>query len=277
MIVVPDEFRPIERHRYPIDNSPCFEEWFLQNFHGQINGREYLGVMWTGYYKNNSYGKDTVAIERLQRWIDQLPMDKKYFTIVQYDDSILNDLSHLDCKVFSMSGKPVSSIPIPLVCQPHKFEFPGIEKDILCSFVGRVTDPVRKTIVEWGMGRKDCYITSAHHPPELYCKILARSKFVLSPRGYGTSSFRTGEALQYGAIPFILTTIGCNIFEHLLPIGIMTYAKLEYSDLDNIEEHFRKSAVAKGEAMWMYRTYYTFQGLQAYIIQKLMDGDTLHS
>lgn len=274
MIAVPDDFFVSEKHIYPHGNNPSFEEWFMRQSPGIINGREYIAVLWTAYYKNHSYGKDKAAIERLQGWINQLPTDKKYFTVVQYDDGILNDLSRLDCMIFSMSGKPENSIPIPLVCQPHKFSFPEVERDILCSFIGRVTDPIRQELIDWGLGRKDCYITSANHPPKDYCKILARSKFVLCPRGYGASSFRTAEALQYGAMPFLFGRPGDRIFETKVLLFYKTYGDWYSPDHHHdMEKFMRETDVPDMQIKATYRMFYTFQGVRAYIIQNLTSGN----
>lgn len=270
MIVIPDEFKPIERHKYPQDNEG-FEPWFAATNPPDINGREYLGVMWTAYYKNHNYGNDKAAIDRLQFWIYSLPKDKKYYSICQFDLGPRNDLSHLDIKLFCMSGGPEGFIPIPLVCSPHPYQFPDVKKDILCSFIGRMTDPARTELVKWGNGRRDCYITSAPHPLEQYCKILARSKFVICMRGFGPSSFRVGEALQYGATPFIFSHFTDVIFERKLPFHIWTYLTMGYGDFEIAQGYFKKYEYSSGEIMKFYRTYYTFEGLRAYIIQKLME------
>jgi len=280
MIRVPDEFRPVEKHRYPADNLCPFEEWYAQNHPPDVNGREYLGVMWTGYYKNHSYGNDKAAIERLQGWLDSLPTDKKYYAVCQYDNGPLNDLSHLDVKLFCMSGGPEGFIPIPLVCSPHPYKFPEVEKDILCSFIGRLTDPIRNEIVMWGNGRKDCYVTAAPHPLEAYCKILARSKFVLAPRGFGPSSFRVCEALQYGAMPFLFGNHGDVIFETKVLLFFQTYS--DWYDPDHhhdLEKYLteKQKEIDRSHIGATYSMFYTFGGVRSYIIHQLTYGDTLHS
>lgn len=271
MIAVPWEFSPIENHKYPPGNEG-FEPWFAVTNPPDINGREYLGVMWTAYYKNHNYGNDQAAIERLQQWLNSLPTDKKYYSICQFDLGPRNDLSHLDIKLFCMSGGPEGFIPIPLVCSPHPYQFPDVKKDILCSFVGRMTDPIRTELVKWGNGRKDCYVTSVPHPLEAYCKILARSKYVLAPRGFGPNSFRVGEGLQYGAMP-ILFPNGSPTFEHSVMLFFESHASWLDTpyDFNRIEEYMRNNIPSFGSLMSTYRTFYTFEGLRAYIIQKLME------
>src|SRR5712692_10342941 len=91
IVNVPAEFRPTELHRYPQTNVPPFEEWlYLNLIPEEIEGdRMYLPIMFTGYLKNHSYGKDELAIQRLQNYINTLDRKKKYFVVVQYDDGTL--------------------------------------------------------------------------------------------------------------------------------------------------------------------------------------------
>jgi hypothetical protein len=56
-------------------------------------------------------------VGELQRFIDKLPKEKKYYTIVQYDDGILNDISGLDIIVYSMGCKKPGYYPIPLLSE----------------------------------------------------------------------------------------------------------------------------------------------------------------
>lgn len=239
IVNVPEVFRPKHPFPYPPDNTIEFERWFYLNTkNDEIKGRVYLPIFWTAYYVKNKYGKDKFAAQRLQIYLNKLDRSKKYFTIVQYDDGILQDISHLDLKIFSMGGGRVD-YPLPLICEPHRHEFPGIEKDIFCSFIGTITHPIRAEIVRQLAGKEGFYISTKHHSLKEYCKILARSKYVLAPRGYGKTSFRIMEALQYGAHPVYISD------EHVAPhnLGILMYLNkveevapeingLEFSKLD---------------------------------------------
>lgn len=230
---VPDLFKVPDIFYYPEDNWPDFEYWFMMNAGNTFvdSDRTYLPILFTSYFKINGYGLNKKDISPLQDFVDTLPADIKYFTIVQYDDGTLIDWKGKDVAIFSMSSKPQGCIPIPLVCQPHVFKFPAVRKDILCSFIGRITDPIRKTIVDWGTGKGSCYITSRSHSLQNYCEVLARSRFVLCPRGYGASSFRIGEALQYGGEPIIFINPEDKPFERALPYtlheGIVEESMLE--------------------------------------------------
>jgi hypothetical protein len=204
---VPHELQPKQHHRYPEDNFYEFERWFKDSVTAHElagKGRTYLPIMWTAFWCNNGYGSKDKHKRMTQRFVDSLPRNKKYFTIVQYDDGCMVDFKDLDIKIFGMSGGRID-YPLPLLCCPHKFVFPNIKKDIFCSFVGSDTHPIRKELVKEFAGKKDCLVTFKKHSLEEYCKILARSVFALYPRGYGSSSFRIAESLQYSATPVYIS------------------------------------------------------------------------
>jgi hypothetical protein len=229
-LATPIEFRVKQNFPYPADNKHEFERWFYDNtLPEEITGRVYLPIFWTAYWTNNGYGTKEKSRNNIQRFIDSLPMDKKYFTICQYDDGPMVDFKDLDIVVFGMSGGRID-YPIPLLCQPHGYKF-DCKRDIFASFIGGDTHPIRKELVKQFDGNKDCYVSLKKLPMKEYCNIMARSVFALCPRGYGKSSFRIMEAIHYGAIPvyisdeFVLpynkpfcgtgTTIDDNVYEFL--------------------------------------------------------------
>lgn len=268
---VPSVFQVPDRFYYPEDNFPDFEYWFMQNLNDSelMFDRIYLPILFTSYFKRNGYG-NAASTGMLQNFVDSLPTTEKYFCVVQYDDGVLIDWKGRDVAVFAMSGKPENCIPIPLVCQPHQFKFPDVSKDIGISFIGRITNPVREKIIDWGQYKSDFYITSKSHTLYEYCSILARSKYVLCPRGYGASSFRIAEALQYSALPIILRDVKDKIYECPLSI-IYDYEKIENSDLDCISmsvgsfSGFLPLPGSENE----YQKYYSFEGVKKTILDGL--------
>lgn len=209
-VKVPIEFRRRQHGHYPEDNLRPFEEWYFDNFKGpksQNSDRLYLPIFWTAYYCNNRYGKDTVAMKRLTDYLRALDRSKKYYTIVQYDDGILHgaDIADLDIKVFTLSGKtgfwPKGGIHnLPLLCEAHKYRF-DLNRDIFASFIGRKnTHEIRKRINCPG-----AFIPDHRYGLKDFCEIMARSVFALCPRGYGITSFRISESIQYGAIPVYIS------------------------------------------------------------------------
>lgn len=93
------------------------------------------------------------------------------------------------------------------------------EPDFLFSFAGRRCAPVREEILKIRHSRgwiedTSCYnFFGAAGRPEnemdsqrkQYAALLARSKFILCPRGSGPASFRLFEALAAGRVPVIIT------------------------------------------------------------------------
>lgn len=216
-MIVPQEFRPHHPVNYPPDNDLIFEEWFYTKSH-PITEREYLPVFWTSYYCKHKFGQDQRAIAHLQNWLNRLPRDRKYYTISQYDDGILNNISHLDIKVFAPCGNRID-YPIPLLCKPHEYAFPRVKKDIVCSYIGTNNHPIRTGLMKFQQ-YSGWYISDRPHKLQLFCEVLARSKYVLCPRGYGVTSFRIQEALQYGAIPVYISD------KHVIPHNEFGYGVL---------------------------------------------------
>lgn len=160
----------------------------------------YLPIKWTAFYCNNDFGC-AAAKQEMQEYINTLPKDKKFFTVVQYDDGIMVDFPN--CLVFSAGGKPDDAIPIPLLCDPHKIEG-EVQKDIPISFIANLdTHPIRKQIAEAMYGKEYCYI--ARHYGDKYVNTIRRSYFTICPRGYGKTSFRMYEAIQLGTIPVYIS------------------------------------------------------------------------
>lgn len=206
--LVPVQYKIRHPFRYPIDNSIDFERWYYESYRPEEErSRVYLPVLWTSYHCAHKFGKDLRAINDLQRYIDGLDRNKKYYTICQYDDGPdINgtiQLEGLDIKVFGMAGGR-NDFPIPLLCQPHGFTQQP-KKDLLSSFVGRITHNQRGTMIKALEGKDGHYISTKSHNMTEYCSIMARSVFALCPRGYGPTSFRIMEAVQTGAIPVYIS------------------------------------------------------------------------
>ena len=209
MIDVPKRFAKQINVIYPPNNLLLFEEWFsMQNL--PETEREYLPIQWTAYYVNNNYGQDKVALKELQDFLYSLPTDKRYYTIHQYDDGILNDVGHLDLLQFSMSKN--IGYQLPLLSMPHPYQFDG-SKLWFGNFIGSRTHPLRNKAEDL-IRKKRYYISYDNHPIEKYCEIISKSLFTLCYRGYGCNSFRIAESMQYGSIPVYISD------EFILPHGL---------------------------------------------------------
>src|SRR6185295_2822295 len=203
MIDIHPDFRPIINQEYPPDNRPIFEEWFFQNFDPHVKtDRIYLPIHWTSFYVNHRYGKDIGAMNMLQRMIEGLNKDIKYYTVLQYDDGIMNNISELDIKVFGSGGGRID-YPLPLLCQPHSFHSYS-EKTFFANFLGVLNHPIRKRMKET-LKMPKYFIRDKEFDINDYCRILAQSTFTICPRGYGLTSFRICEAIQQGSIPVYIS------------------------------------------------------------------------
>ncbi|BAU13893.1 exostosin family protein [Leptolyngbya sp. NIES-3755] len=92
-----------------------------------------------------------------------------------------------------------------------------IQPDLLVSFVGSISSPIRARLFEIDFQRSDVFIQKSlnlwdglltddrHQVLQIeYAKLLLRSRFVLCPRGNGVSSYRLFETMQAGRVPVIL-------------------------------------------------------------------------
>jgi len=255
MIQVPAEFRPHQIKNYPQDNFLAFEEWFGQNYDPSRNksDREYLPVYWTSYYCNKKHGRDENALLMLQLFLDKLDRRKNYFTVVQYDDGILNNLVNLDLKIFGMGCK--GDVQLPLVCQPHKYEFKENGRPIFASFIGSITHPIREQMVKELQGKEGYFISTEPTSLETYCYIMSQSKFVLCPRGYGKTSFRICEAFQYRAIPIYMSD------EFLFKTGCIINTPDEFYSFDR--------DFIFNEPNGIYKNYYTYESVANQIYANL--------
>ena len=201
-------FRPHMAKCEPPDNNPIFEEWFFEQ-HQQhpptIENRHYLPVFWTSYYNNNKFGQDRKAMQELQDFVDSLDRSKKYYTICQFEDGILTDLKDLDIITFSAFKKDNHKhIPIPLLCQPHAYPSTRGDQKYFASYVGSQNHPIRVMLNKFAP-IPGWLIENSKVDINRYCDIIERSTFSLCPRGYGITSFRICEALQFGSIPVYIS------------------------------------------------------------------------
>lgn len=271
MVQVPDHFRPKHPFAYPGDNEPDFEQWYYQNYKGGT-GRIYLPIMWTAFYckADRDKARRQNVINSLQHFINSLDKSKKYFTIVQYDDGILNDLSGLDIKVFSMSGQPMDYC-LPLICKPHQ-PLPTTNKDIFASFIGRNTHPIRTELLK--VKEPGWLITDKIVKMQEFCSILSRSVFTLCPRGYGPTSFRIAECMQYGSIPVYIS----DTFLQPCGIDFETYGVIVPYNLIKDLKSILLNIDIEEKRKWlkpMYEEYFTFTGCASYINAKLKEECSL--
>lgn len=205
----------------------------------------------------------------LQQYVNSLPKNQKYFTIVQYDDGLLVDFPN--CVVFSAGGKPHDAIPIPLVCDRHIRR--NLPKKYTASFMGNVkTHPIREKMVEVLKKYDDIYIGSGSI--EEFMNITEQSYFSLCPRGYGKTSFRLFEAMNLGAVPVYLfddpwipfqNKVGwdefCLFAEEDELDGLVKYMRSIIKDTEKYDS-MRENAIAMSEMLFNYKgTFEAIRGI----------------
>jgi hypothetical protein len=195
--------RPDKPFIYPPGNDELFEEYFYDFYHMyNINTeREYLPIFWTNLYCNRDFGRGDLS--DIQKYLDGLDKNKKYFTIIQYDDGILNKVDHLDLLVFSHVGK--GDITLPVINRIHPDFKRDLNRDIFCSFVGPMDNrhEVRKQM-RLQLSDKDGFYIKEKVQYGLFVELMNRSLFSLCPRGYSNTTFRINESLFFGSIPIYI-------------------------------------------------------------------------
>jgi len=276
---VPDIFKVLTNVEYPPHNKMVFEEYFMNHFSTWDMSKgvyTYLPIMWTNFYISRKYGNADMS--DLQEFLDGLDKNKTYFTIIQYDDGILQNIDDLDILIFGAGGGGVKTrsernlgMPIPLICNPTPNINKDKKRDILCSFVGTFNE--KYTIREKLKKLSFPFLIKGRVGYDSFVDIMEKSVFSLCPRGYGATSFRICEALQHGSIPvYVYDTpwIPCQWEFNFNDIGILIHE----SDIPNILKIIKgktkediKRYLKNGESV--YEEYFSFRGCAQTIINRL--------
>jgi hypothetical protein len=232
--------------------------------------------MWTSYYISKKYG--AAVMGELQEYLNGLDKNKKYFTVIQYDDGILQNIDDLDIQIFGAGGggkKTVSEknlgYPIALLCSRSPVINKSRPKGYLFSFVGSIKNhSVRRKLLDlYG----DKFIVKSSTTYENFIDIMERSIFSLCPRGYGATSFRICEALQHGSVPVYIYDkpwIPWKDEFDFNEIGILVHES-EITNLFNILKFKTDEEIANyvKRGAEIYEEYFTFEGATKQIIKKI--------
>ena len=85
-----------------VGDGSNFEGWFGMNISSLElpTERMYLPIQWSAYYIANKNGRDKASMGQMQHLLDSLDITKKYFTIVEWSEGIMNYFNGKDIKVF---------------------------------------------------------------------------------------------------------------------------------------------------------------------------------
>lgn len=203
----------------PFKKGLYLEEYFLEyvknhssNEVKDKNGYMYIPALWTNFQIDPCFENHKLEMQQnLDDYIQKYPCEKGYFTVVQYDDGPVLRLPPNTLVYGACSG----NIPLPLIYQDVENKLMSqprktfSEKNMLCSFVGTVTHPVRTTLHNHlSQSPHFHFFFTGNWTPavnetnqDLFMTTTMNSKFALAPRGNGRSSFRFFEIFQLGSIP----------------------------------------------------------------------------
>jgi hypothetical protein len=279
MIYSETKFRPKPTYPTypPYHVGDYLEDYFYKKFISQnpTVSRDYIAISWTTLYCDNKKSE-------IQGYLDSLPKDKKYFTISQHDDAPQHILPK-DTLCFSaggnISGKNI--IPIPLICSNiPKTSILKNKKELIASFVGSITHPIRIQMAQTLFGKPEYQIWIKQWSPsvnksefDLFLELASKSKYLLCPRGYGLNSFRLYEAFQLNCVPVIITDkpylpwsdeLNWNdfsVFVDAKDVGSVD------SILKNIDSSIYEKLLNNGQAI--YSDYFTLDGMYNNIIKRI--------
>jgi hypothetical protein len=270
IIETPNHFITRTNHIYPPGNDMIFEEYFFNEFSSQtINtDRLYIPVLWTNFYISRGYA--TQDMSDLQNFLDSLPRDKKYFTIVQWDDGIKNNLNGLDILSFSSGG--IGDYAIPLINKPYTKNIK--QKNIFASFIGVINGrhSVREKMKNI-LSNKEGYFISEPSGFNNFKDTMERSIFSLCPRGYGKTSFRINESLNLGSIPVYIYDdpwLPFNDMINFKDYGVLI-SETDLIDIDNILKSYTNEDIDRmlRNGKKIYNDFYTYESCFKKIIEKL--------
>ena len=228
-LILGKQFRPQTSHVYPpFKNGRYMEEYayeYYQNNNVGIGSSAiYIPIFWTNLQNHPGF-KDMrakynallqIAIDMENKRCFEREILPVYFTIVQHDDGPLLDLP----KGTIIFGACTGTLPLPLIYEDITNTLlmaPRLKKDLLASFVGSITHPIRDAMCNAVKDYNDIICNGKNGwtpsvPSDLADQFIAltlRSKFCLAPRGYGRSSFRFFEAMLLDTIPVYIWDDKC--------------------------------------------------------------------
>ena len=297
---IPNQLRS-PGHRYPAHNTSnglegFFDEYASQHANELDTDWIYLPVRWTNNYVRSRQSRrdsDLAACPQHQEILSRLSPLKRYFTIVQCDDGIYEDVPN-NVLVFGAGG--VGDIPIPLLCTPHSRASGGI-RPWLATFIGKPEcggpkktavkakrssyDPnasgmeIRREMVQRFSCADDCLIMLGCHGTDYFVQEMSRSVFALAPRGYGRTSFRLYEAMELGCIPVYLYDEPWLPYTEIIDWSSISVLcdQSEISELPErlrgITDEWRIRALSILDGL--YEEYFTLEGMCRQIFRMIKD------
>jgi hypothetical protein len=288
---IPEFFHSPSPHIYPpFKNGLYLEEYFYQYFKNNLDkftniNLVYIPVFWTNLQVSPHFeSKKEYYNIYLKELYNQLPPNTRFFTVVQYDDSVILSIPKNTLIFGACSGH----VPLPLIYEDKNKilensnkNYNGI-KNILCSFVGALTHDVRnKVIIQYSNNNKFFIYTKPwevsmdENTRNNFINITLQSEFTLCPRGYGRSSFRFFESIILESIPIYIY----NDINWLPYQDIIDYSKFsivihesQISQLESIIIEKLKIKDIMLQELRNHKHYFTLDFMCEYIVQYLSNN-----
>lgn len=170
-------------------------------------------------------------------------------------------------------------ITVPLVSSPHPHRHDQRPpRDLLTSFIGNLDiHPIRQRMARAMLNKERVIIKSGDYKnidsALEFETLMLRSEFALCPRGFGTTSFRLSEAMEFGCIPVYISDVFSIPFTGIFPFeeicvlirpdeietlydklsAITDEKKQKYRD--NINKHYERLFSLQGSCRTILREY----------------------
>ena len=204
----------------PFKNGLYMEEFAMRYLETRrishdSEGRLYLPVLFLNATQNRLDAGRTSALQRaLDEYVDSHPCAAGYFVVLQQDDGTTLRLPPNTV----IYGACTGDIPLALIYEDRSnflsrlartFRNAGGRKEIVCSFVGALTHPMRVQMVnELSSASEFLFLCPptwnndvSKKDQQAFQSTTLKSKFALAPRGYGRSSFRFFEIMALNVVP----------------------------------------------------------------------------
>jgi hypothetical protein len=267
------ELRPKQPFEYPKYNHTSFEEYFYDYYvSNNISTKlEYLPIFWTSFYLKRDWGNGDMS--DLQEYLNSLDKNKKYFTLLQFDDGFKNDVSNIDLYVFSLAQDKRYDFILPTTCLPRPNINKNRHRDIFCSFFGRYkgewNHPIQDRILS--ILPKDKYNTGKYVDYETYCDYLERSKFLICDNGRSPTTFKICECFQNGCIPVFIYDKKWIPFENDIYFekACVMISEDNIENIDTILTSITNDEIQKmlDYGNYLYENYYEYESLSKKIIK----------
>ena len=176
---------------------------------------------------------------------------------------------------------------IPLLCSPHlttPIKETGRRK-YLASFIGNLNiHPMRKTMEKQLSKYKNIIIRDGKYTDgsdtDTFENLMRHSTFALCPRGFGNTSFRLIEAMEYGSIPVYISDVHSLPFDDVIDWNMCCVQIQEnqisvvYDTLKTLNDDETKLIKMQQYIHEVYNKYFTYDTCSKHIIDIINGGDS---